>query len=115
MSMDWDWDALLRGLLWGLPISLLFFAGLAWGMRLALRSTQPASLLLLSAALRIAALLGVGYWVSARASNAWPLVGYALAFFLVRLLAIARARRVRTPTPTAIPSPTTATPERGGA
>ena len=103
-----DWDALLRGFLWGLPVSALFFAGLAWGMRLALRSTQPASLLLLSSALRIAALLGVGYWVSAAASKAWPLAGYALAFFLVRVLAVARARRVPNPG-------SSAAPEQGGA
>ncbi len=117
--MSMDWDALLRGFLWGLPVSLLFFAGLAWGMRLALRSTQPASLLLLSSALRIAALLGVGYWVSARANNAWPLAGYTLAFFFIRVLAIARARRVPTPSPSPSTSPspsrTPATPERGGA
>lgn len=106
-----DWDALLRGFLWGLPVSALFFAGLAWGMRLALRSTQPASLLLLSATCRIAALLGVGYWVSAAASNAWPLAGYALAFFFVRMLAIARARIMPTPTPGRTP----ATPEQEGA
>ena len=106
--MSMDWDALLRGFLWGLPVSLLFFAGLAWGMRLALRSTQPASLLLLSATCRIAALLGVGYWVSAAASNAWPLACYALAFFLVRVLAVARARRVPNPG-------SSAAPEQGGA
>ena len=113
--MSMDWDALLQGFLWGLPVSVLFFAGLAWGMRLALRSTQPASLLLLSAACRIAALLGVGYWVSAAANNAWPLAGYALAFFVVRVLAIARARMVPTPTSTQTPSRAPATPEQGGA
>ncbi len=107
--MSMDWNALLRGFFWGLPVSALFFVGLAWGMRLALRSTQPATLLLLSAACRITALLAVGYWVSgvsgasASTNSAWPLVGYALAFFLVRLLAIARARMIPT------------TPEEGGA
>ncbi len=106
--MSMDWDALLRGFVWGLPVSVLFFAGLAWGMRLALRSRQPTMLLLLSAALRITALLGVGYWVSAAASKGWPLAGYALAFFLVRVLAVARARRVPNPGPSAAP-------EQGGA
>lgn len=102
--MSMDWDALLRGFFWGLPASALFFVGLAWSMRLALRSTQPAGLLLLSAASRIAVLLAIGYWVSASGDNVWPLAGYALAFFLVRLLAIFRARM--------IPAPVT--PEQGG-
>ena len=93
---------------WLLLVLNLLSAGLAWGMRLALRSTQPTMLLLLSAALRLAALLGVGYWVSAAASKAWPLAGYALAFFLVRVLAVARARRVPNPG-------SSAAPEQGGA
>ncbi len=95
--MSMDWDALLRGFFWGLPTSVLFFAGLAWGMQQALRSTRPASLILLSAVCRIAALLAVGFWVTASGKSGWPLAGYALAFFLVRLLAIFRARMVPTP------------------
>ncbi len=95
-----DWNAMLLGLAVGVPVSVLFFVGLAWGMRLALRSRRPGSLLLLSAACRIAMLLGIGFWIAAAGTNAWPLAGYALAFFLVRLVAVSRARR----TPMATPS-----------
>lgn len=92
MVVQMDWSAMLLGLAVGLPVSVLFFVGLAWGMRLALRSRRPGSLLLLSAACRIAVLLGIGFWTTTASSNAWPLAGYALAFFLVRLVAIVRAR-----------------------
>jgi F1F0 ATPase subunit 2 len=92
-----DWEAVLRGFLLGLPVSVLFFAGLAWGMRLTLRSTRPGSVLLLSGLCRIAVLLGLGFWVTASADNAWPLAGYALAFFLARLVALRWARAARIP------------------
>ncbi|HUH37799.1 MAG TPA: ATP synthase subunit I [Spongiibacteraceae bacterium] len=87
-----DQDAILLGFLVGVPISAVFFAGLAWGMQLALRSARPGGLLLLSAACRIAMLLGVGFWLTTAESAGWALLGYGLAFFLVRLIAILRAR-----------------------
>ena len=92
MVVQMDWSAILLGFAVGVPVSVLFFVGLAWGMRLALRSRQPSSLLLLSAACRIAVLLAIGFWIATSSPNAWPLAGYALAFFLVRLVAIFRAR-----------------------
>ena len=92
MVVQMDWSALLLGLAAGVPVSVLFFVGLAWGMRLALRSRQPGRLLLLSAACRIAVLLAIGFWITTSSPNAWPLAGYALAFFLVRLAAVFRAR-----------------------
>ena len=99
MVVHMDWSAMLLGLAVGMPVSVLFFVGLAWGMRLALRSRRPGGLLLLSAACRIVLLLAIGFWITTSSSNAWPLAGYALAFFLVRLVAVSRARRVPMATP----------------
>lgn len=92
-----DWGGMLLGLSIGVPVSALFFAGLAWGVRLALRSGQPQGWLLLSAALRIAILLGVGFWIAVSATDSWPLAGYALGFFLVRLVVVLWARVSRAP------------------
>lgn len=92
-----DWGAMLLGFSFGVPVSVLFFVGLAWGMRLALRSTRPGAWLLLSFMCRIAVLLTVGFWLTATGDNAWPLAGYALAFFLVRLVAVLWARTARIP------------------
>lgn len=93
-----DWEALVFGFTLGMFVSLFFFAGLAWGMRRALQSTRPVAFLLLSSACRIVTLLAVGFWVTASWGNAWPLAGYALAFFLARLIAILRTRSVQIPT-----------------
>ncbi|QIE54209.1 ATP synthase subunit AtpR [Pikeienuella piscinae] len=78
------------GLLAGAMAAALFFAGLAWGMRLALRAARPVSVLLASAALRIALLLGVGWWVAAQGMAAG--VGFALAFLAMRLALLATLR-----------------------
>lgn len=92
MGLQIDWHAVLLGFGVGVPVSALFFAGLAVGMRLALRSRQPAGLLLLSAVCRIALLLLIGFWITTAGSSAWPLAGYAVAFFAVRLIAVGYAR-----------------------
>ena len=91
-----DWSAVLLGLAIGVAVSSLFFAGLAWGMSRALRSRQPEALLLLSAAVRIAMLLGVGFWLASSSATAWPMAGYALAFLLVRVVAVLWARNRET-------------------
>jgi F1F0 ATPase subunit 2 len=90
--MTVDWSAVALGLAVGVAVSSLFFAGLAWGMSRALRSRQPEVLLLLSAAVRITMLLGVGFWLAASSATAWPMAGYALAFLLVRVVAVLWAR-----------------------
>lgn len=105
MAIDVDWNAILLGFAVGVPVSTVFFVGLAWGMRQALRSTRPTRWLLFSAACRIAMLLAIGAWITASSTSPWPLAGYALAFFLIRLAAILRARW----------SPVPNTVERGGA
>jgi hypothetical protein len=69
----------------GIVASALFFLGLAFGMRLALRSASPIKLLSLSAALRIAGLLGIG-WAVAQYGGAWAALGFGAAFFAMRLV-----------------------------
>ncbi|WP_323005759.1 ATP synthase subunit I [Pseudorhodobacter sp.] len=93
MAFDWlnlDWANLGFGAALGAVAAGLFFAGLAWSMRLALRAARPMPVLLISAALRIAALLAVGWLVAGQ--GVWAFLGFALAFFLIRLGAISLAR-----------------------
>lgn len=90
-----DWSAVTLGLGIGAVASLLFFAGLSWGMRTALRMDNPVPALALSAALRIGALLAVGWGVAAL-SGPFALFGFALAFLTVRTLCIIGARWPRT-------------------
>lgn len=93
-----NWPAFLLGFAVGAPVSLLFFAGLSCGMRLALQSSQAGAILLLSSICRITLLLAAGFWVTTVQGSGWPLAGYALAFLLIRLMAILWVRV------TAIPS-----------
>lgn len=86
-----DWTAVMLGLAVGIVMSTVFFAGLAVGMRHALRRASPVKLLTLSAALRITALLGVG-WVVAGQGGPWAAVGYAVAFVVARLVVTTFAR-----------------------
>lgn len=87
-----DWLGLLLGLLLGLVVSSVFFIGLAWGMKLALASNSPNRKLLLSFLLRLSLLLSVGFGLTAVTTTLWPLLGYALAYFIVRFIAIRRAK-----------------------
>lgn len=84
--------AILLGFAVGLPISVLFFWGLHWGMRVALVSTHPGRLLMLSFFIRLCILLGVGFLLVRLANTLWALAGYMLAFLLVRVLAVLRAK-----------------------
>ena len=89
--IDIDWSILGLGTLAGAMAGVLFFAGLALGMHLALRSASPTPVLLLSSMLRIAALLSIG-WLVAQ-SGPLALTGFVLTFVAVRFAAIAIARR----------------------
>lgn len=89
---DFDARALLLGLGAGLVASGLFFAGLAWGLRWALRTRLPALVLLPSFLLRAALLLGVAAWLARATNPLWALPAYMLAFFLVRFVALRLAR-----------------------
>lgn len=86
-----DWSAFGWGTLAGGMAGALFFAGLAFGLRLALRRSRPMPVLALSALLRIAALLAVG-WLVALTGGAAALAGYSLAFLATRFAAIALAK-----------------------
>lgn len=93
-----DWPALLLGMLLGLGISGLFFWGLSVGIRRALGAQHPAGTLLVSFLLRMTLLLGIGFALAALSASLWPLIGYVLAFFVVRWQVIRRARRAMTAT-----------------
>ncbi|MCG3268544.1 ATP synthase subunit I [Yoonia sp. I 8.24] len=84
MAVNWAAVALGGGI--GTITGALFFWGLAFGMRHALRSESPVKALVLSAVLRITVLLAVG-WIVATQAGPWAAVGYALAFFLTRFIA----------------------------
>jgi len=86
-----DWTGFILGVGAGAGISALYFAGLAYGMRIALRSASPVRLLSLSAALRIAGLLAVGWGVVALAGP-WAFAGYGAAFFVLRFIVTTAAR-----------------------
>lgn len=106
-----DWTAVALGFACGGAMTVLFFAGLRFGMRLALRSDTPIRILSLSALLRIAALLAVG-WLVAAQGGPWAFVGYGLAFFVVRTVFTNLARLAPPPATatTASPSATGETP-----
>ncbi|SNB58344.1 N-ATPase, AtpR subunit [Marinobacter sp. es.042] len=87
-----DWASMLWGFGAGLAVSLVYFAGLAASVRFALGASRPVAVLLPSAAVRIALLLGVGWLVTAGATQVWAFVGYGAAFFMVRYLATLLAR-----------------------
>ena len=86
-----DWNFVVLGLVLGTIAGALFFAGLGLGLRLALRSGQPVRVLMLSATLRIAALLGVG-WLVVSQGGPWAFAGFALSFLVVRTIATMVAR-----------------------
>ncbi|MEQ9038896.1 MAG: ATP synthase subunit I [Silicimonas sp.] len=92
-----DWGGLGVGAAAGLVAGVLFLGGLAIGMRLALRSSRPMPVLVLSSALRIAALLGA-VWLIAQSGLAM-LVGFALAFVALRIAAVSLVRPAAGPEP----------------
>ena len=91
MISDIDWTLFAAGLLAGSFAGVLFFGGLAWGMRLALRATRPLMKLLPSAAIRIVLLLAGGWWVATWGIAA--VAGFASAFFALRLVLTIALRR----------------------
>lgn len=88
MISNIDTGALWLGLVVGLPMSALFFWGLNWGMRLALNSTHPGRLLMLSFFCRMVLLLAVALLLSRFTGSLLTLAGYMLAFLLVRVLVV---------------------------
>lgn len=90
--IDINTSAILLGFAVGLPLSVLFFWGLNWGMRLALNSSSPGGILMLSFFVRLVVLLTVGFALTRLTDTLWTLAGYMLAFLLVRIVAVVRAR-----------------------
>jgi len=86
-----DWTALALGGAAGVLISVIFFAGLAFGMQRALQREGTIVILALSAALRIALFLGVG-WLVVTQAGPWAFAGFGMAFFVCRRIATAMAR-----------------------
>ena len=86
-----DWPVVALGFVTGVAMSAVFFAGLGFGMRLALRSPRPVRLLLLSAAIRFSAFLVAG-WMVLSQGGAWCFAGYAAAFLIVRFAITAVAK-----------------------
>lgn len=91
-----NWIAVMLGVGVGSITSAAFFGGLAIGMRWALRSSAPVGLLAISAVVRIAGLIGIG-WVVAQQGGPWAALGYAFAFFAARLIATTIARAGENP------------------
>lgn len=91
---DIDWGALTTGLAIGAAMGAFYFAGLGFGMRLALASALPTVTLILSAVVRMALLL-TGGWAVAQ-TGIWALVGYALAFMIARLIVVILVRCLST-------------------
>lgn len=89
--MPFDWTQILIGLIVGAGVSALYFAGLAYGMRIALRRESPILILSISAAVRMAMLLGAGWLVTSQGGTC-AFAGYAAAFFIVRFIATTVAR-----------------------
>ncbi len=88
--LNFDYTLFGFGLLVGTVATALYLAGLAWGMRLALRTARPVAVLLPSAAIRIALLIGAGFWILQ--AGAVALVGFALAFLVVRFVVTSAMR-----------------------
>ncbi|PLW75441.1 ATP synthase subunit AtpR [Cohaesibacter celericrescens] len=93
-----NWSAVGLGLVVGIAVSTVFFIGLSVGIRYALRTQNPIKLISLSAIVRIAVLLGVA-WFVAEQGGLWAALGYAVAFFIVRLIATNVASVASTDTP----------------
>ncbi|MEM5493022.1 ATP synthase subunit I [Hoeflea sp. AS16] len=89
--IDIDWTAAMLGFGIGTVMGVVFFVGLAVGIRRALRTKTPIGILTLSAAVRLAAFLGVG-WVVVSQGGPWAGLGYGIAFLVVRLVATTLAR-----------------------
>lgn len=78
------------GTVFGIAASGVFFAALALSVRIVARSAKPGVVILGSAVLRIAILLAAGW--GAADFGLWSGIGFAVAFVLVKHVAISLAR-----------------------
>lgn len=86
-----DWTAAMLGFAVGTVMGIVFFVGLAVGIRRALRTKTPIGILTLSAAVRLVGFLGIG-WVVVSQAGPWAGLGYGIAFLIVRFVATTLAR-----------------------
>tara|TARA_R110002020_G_scaffold192228_1_gene392251 strand:- start:4902 stop:5201 length:300 start_codon:yes stop_codon:yes gene_type:complete len=86
-----EWSAALLGFGIGTVMGIVFFVGLAIGIQRALRTKTPVGILALSAVVRLAAFLGIG-WVVVSQGGPWAGLGYGIAFLAVRFAATTLAR-----------------------
>lgn len=93
--IELNWMLLGLGIAGGAVAAGIFLAGLAAGIRFALKGGRPAPVLAISAALRIVALLALGWWVASLGVSA--LVGFALGFLIMRLVVVSVVRSVDAP------------------
>jgi F1F0 ATPase subunit 2 len=91
--IDFPWRPIVEGFGLGVLASGVFFAGLAWGLRHALQARRPALVLIASFLLRAGLLIGAGWWLARHSQPVWSVPAFALAFFMVRAVAVRRARR----------------------
>lgn len=89
-ALTGDLTGVAIGVATGALAGAAYFAGLGLGIRLAQRGRRGVTVLIASAGLRIALLLAAGSAVARL--GAGPLLGFALAFLLVRFVAVTWAR-----------------------
>src|SRR5690554_1035332 len=95
LMIEFSASALLLGFIFGLPVSALFFWGLAVGMRRALHQEHPAIGLLASFLLRSSLVVLVAYLLTLWLQPFWAMTGLTLAFFLMRLVSVRLVLRKR--------------------
>jgi len=88
--MPFEWTQVLFGVIVGIGMSTVYFVGLAYSVRIALRSGRSMLILTISATLRIAMLLGIG-WLVTSYLGPWAIYGYGGSFFIARFVATAVA------------------------
>lgn len=94
--IDLNLQSLLLGALAGIPVSLLFFMGLDWGMNRALSAERTGLWLVVSFLLRSALLLSILLFLLRFGQPLGILLGFTLIFMLIRILVTRRAKRMPT-------------------
>ena len=91
MVVSVDWSLLGLGALVGVLIGGVFFAGLALGVRAAMRSDRALTILTASATVRILACVGAA-WLVLMLLGPWGFAGFGAGFVLSRMVATSFAR-----------------------
>lgn len=86
------WDILIATLL-SLPMTLLFFWGLAYGIQKSLTVKNPAVFLFFSFVIRTLCLLMVAYALTKLIQPLAALIGFGFAFFVARFVSVAVGKK----------------------